>query len=149
MSDFWSDPSSTFILYVYEQRRFWRGSPEPLLLAYVIRTIISWAGSILKSLVTLLGFEPTSFCTRAGNANNDSMCVFIVHYLGLNEGVISICLHFIIIFDYGEIKKWQYAFLIYSQTFRKALPKMIRMKRHITVRHCASFLKQKKRNPQK
>ena len=47
-SDFWSDPSSTSIRYVWEQRRLWRGcavSPEPSLFAYAISTIISWAGS--------------------------------------------------------------------------------------------------------
>ena len=39
--------SSTSILHVYEQRRLCgcAGSPEPLLFAYVISTIISWAGS--------------------------------------------------------------------------------------------------------
>ena len=42
-SDFRSDPSSTYILYVCEQRRLWL--PEPSLFAYAIRTIISWAGS--------------------------------------------------------------------------------------------------------
>ena len=48
MSDFWSDPSSTSILYVWEQRRLRRdcaGSLESLLVAYVISTIISWACS--------------------------------------------------------------------------------------------------------
>ena len=48
-SDFWSDPSSTSILYVSEQRRLWQNcaavSPEPSLFAYAISTIISWAGS--------------------------------------------------------------------------------------------------------
>ena len=50
MSDFWSNPSSASILHVYEQRRLWRdcaGSPEPLLAACVISTIISWAGSFV------------------------------------------------------------------------------------------------------
>ena len=52
-SDFLSDPSSTSILYVCEQRRLWwlRGcaiSPEPSLFAY---TIISWAGSVLRLIV--------------------------------------------------------------------------------------------------
>ena len=50
MSGFWSDPSSTSILHVCEQRRLWwdcadaqaRLSP---LVAYVISTIISWVGS--------------------------------------------------------------------------------------------------------
>ena len=53
---FWSEPSSTSLLHVCEHRRLWwdcadvcAGSPEPLLVvAYVIRTIISWAGSFLK-----------------------------------------------------------------------------------------------------
>ena len=48
MSDFWSDPSSTSILHVCEHPRLWRdcaGSPEPSLVANVISTIISWAGS--------------------------------------------------------------------------------------------------------
>ena len=53
-SDFRSNPSSTAILYVCEQRRLWRDcadaqsirtvSHEPLLFAYAISTIISWAG---------------------------------------------------------------------------------------------------------
>ena len=46
MSDFWSDPSSTSILYVCEQRRLWRdcaGSPGPSLVADVISTIwLKW-----------------------------------------------------------------------------------------------------------
>ena len=51
ISDFWSDLSSTSILHVCEERRLWRlrgcaGSHEPSLVAYVISTIISWAGSI-------------------------------------------------------------------------------------------------------
>ena len=41
MSDFWSDPLSTSILHVCEQR----SSPEPSLVAYAVSTIISWAGS--------------------------------------------------------------------------------------------------------
>ena len=58
MSDFWSDCSSTSILHVSERRMLWRacasalvrlrgcaGSPVPSLVAYVISTIISWAGS--------------------------------------------------------------------------------------------------------
>ena len=51
MSDFWSDRLSTAILHVCEQRKLWRdcadatGLPEPSLVAYVISTIISWAGS--------------------------------------------------------------------------------------------------------
>ena len=57
MSDFWSDPSSTFIFHVSEQRRLWQdwlrgcaGSPEPSLVAYVISIIISWAGSNIMNL---------------------------------------------------------------------------------------------------
>ena len=46
-SDFWSDPSTTSILYVCEQRRLWWDSPEPSLFAYAISTIISWVGSLL------------------------------------------------------------------------------------------------------
>ena len=49
---FWSDPSSTSILHMCEQQRLWRdcaGSPETSLVAYVISTIISWAGSIIGS----------------------------------------------------------------------------------------------------
>ena len=55
---FWSDPLSTSILHMCEQGRLWRdctdaqahlsgcsGSPECLLVANVINTIISWAGS--------------------------------------------------------------------------------------------------------
>ena len=60
MSDFWSDSSLTSILYVCEQGRLWRdcvdaqalmrlrrcaGSPEPSVVASVISTIMSWAGS--------------------------------------------------------------------------------------------------------
>ena len=41
MSEFWSDPSSTSILHVYEQQRLWR---ELSLVAFVMSTIISWAG---------------------------------------------------------------------------------------------------------
>ena len=46
------DPSSTSILHVCEQRRLWRvrgctSSPEPSLVAYVISTITSWAGSFV------------------------------------------------------------------------------------------------------
>ena len=61
-SDFWSDPSSSSILYVCEQRRLWRdetarmhslawmpASPEPSLFDYVISTIISCAGSVYPS----------------------------------------------------------------------------------------------------
>ena len=68
MSDFWSDPLSTSIVHVCEQRRLWRDcedaqarlshrwSPEPSLVAYVISTIISWASSfmIFKILYKLL-----------------------------------------------------------------------------------------------
>ena len=44
---FLSDPLSTSILYVCEQRKLWRCavSPEPSLAVYVITTIITWAGS--------------------------------------------------------------------------------------------------------
>ena len=47
---FCSDPSSTSIFYVCEQRKLWwdrgcAGSPESSLIAYAISTIISWAGS--------------------------------------------------------------------------------------------------------
>ena len=46
MSDFWSEPSSTSILHVCEQRRRWRDCMDaPSLVACVISTIISWAGS--------------------------------------------------------------------------------------------------------
>ena len=53
-SDFSSDPSSTFILHVSEQRtakalarlRGCAGSPEPSLFDFVLSTIISWTGSI-------------------------------------------------------------------------------------------------------
>ena len=44
MSDFWSDPSSTSVHYVARLCGN-AGSPEPSLVAYVISTIISWAGS--------------------------------------------------------------------------------------------------------
>ena len=55
MSDFWLDSSSTSILHVCKQQRLWRvcecaGSPEPSLIAYVISTIITWAGSYFLSL---------------------------------------------------------------------------------------------------
>ena len=57
MSDFWSDLSSTSMLHVCEQRRLWRDcSPEPSPVAYVIRTIISWAGSNLLSSKKLAAF---------------------------------------------------------------------------------------------
>ena len=49
MSDFWSDPSSTSVLYVCECA----GSPEPSVVAYVISTIISWAGCFLVFLANL------------------------------------------------------------------------------------------------
>ena len=48
---FLSDPSSLFILHVCEQRRLWRDCAVALarlsllLIAYVVNTIISWAGS--------------------------------------------------------------------------------------------------------
>ena len=50
MSDFWSDLSSTSILHVCEQRRLCGCAdlPEPSLVAYVISTIISRAGSNIK-----------------------------------------------------------------------------------------------------
>ena len=41
-----SDPSSTSILHVCEQRRLWLDSAESSLVVYVISTIISWAGSV-------------------------------------------------------------------------------------------------------
>ena len=47
-SGFWSDPSSASIIYVCEEPRLWQDcavSPERSLFAYVISTIISWAGS--------------------------------------------------------------------------------------------------------
>ena len=55
MSDFWLDFSSTSILHVCEQRRLWAvarlqwcaGLPEPSLVACVISSIISWAGSFV------------------------------------------------------------------------------------------------------
>ena len=60
MSDFWSNPSSTSILHVCEQRRLWqtarmRSSSEPSLVAHVISTIISWAGSFVHFLKCLCG----------------------------------------------------------------------------------------------
>ena len=59
MSDFWSDPPSTSILHVCEHEgsgetvrlRGCAASPEPSLVAYVISTIISWACSILVSIL--------------------------------------------------------------------------------------------------
>ena len=47
---FWLDPSSTSILHMCEQRRLWQTAPTRRLawafaVAYVISTIISWAGS--------------------------------------------------------------------------------------------------------
>ena len=45
MSDCWSDPSPTSILHVCEQRRLWQTASWMRRLAYVIRTIILWAGS--------------------------------------------------------------------------------------------------------
>ena len=48
MSDFWSEPLSTSLLHVCEQRRLWQtctGSPESSLVASVVSTLISWAGS--------------------------------------------------------------------------------------------------------
>ena len=42
MSDLWSDPSSTSILNVCEQRRLWRDCADAPLVAYVISTIISF-----------------------------------------------------------------------------------------------------------
>ena len=50
MFDFWLDPPSTSILHVCEQQRLARlrrcaGSSDPWLVACVISTIISWAGS--------------------------------------------------------------------------------------------------------
>ena len=47
MSDFWSDPSSTSILRVCEHR-------GPSLVAYVVSTIISWAGSFGQAQACLL-----------------------------------------------------------------------------------------------
>ena len=61
MSDFWADPSSTSILHVCKQWRLWRkyaGWPEPLLVAYVISTIISWAGSNIHQCFTSLVWKP-------------------------------------------------------------------------------------------
>ena len=63
--DFWSDPSSTSILHVCEQRtakalarlRGCAGSPEPLLVTYVISTIISWAGSNINILYSPFTFS--------------------------------------------------------------------------------------------
>ena len=57
MSDFCSDPSSTSIVHVCEQRRLWRacrcaGSPEPSLVACAISTKISCAGSKVCCIVT-------------------------------------------------------------------------------------------------
>ena len=48
---FLSDPSSSSILYVCEQRRLWRdcsGETELSLFAYAISTLISWAGSNIE-----------------------------------------------------------------------------------------------------
>ena len=69
-SDFWSDPSSTSILYVCEQRRFWdcaagcAVSPEPSLFAYAISTIISWAGSDVFYNSYLLQLSQYLYCCR-------------------------------------------------------------------------------------
>ena len=52
-SDFWSDPSSTSILYVCERAV----SPEPSLFAFAISIIISWAGLFsFHFLVTKINF---------------------------------------------------------------------------------------------
>ena len=53
MSDIWSDPSSTSIFHVCEQQRLWRDCAD----AYVISTIISWAGSFYFILKILCIFE--------------------------------------------------------------------------------------------
>ena len=41
---FLSEGSSWLTACMSEQRRFWRGSPEPSLLAYVISTLFAWRG---------------------------------------------------------------------------------------------------------
>ena len=67
MSDVWSDPSSTSIIHVCEQR-IRAVLPEPLLVAYVISTIISWAVSFnLKKLFSL----STTLWSNAGFKNID------------------------------------------------------------------------------
>ena len=63
MSDFWSDPSSTSILQVFDQRRLWRdfadAKAEPSLVAYVISTITSRAGSTMFLFVHIPGIRLT------------------------------------------------------------------------------------------
>ena len=82
-SDIWSDPSSTSILYVCEQRRLWRDcadahSPEPSLLVYAISTIVSlsclrWRlKRSVKSDIDML----TCF-TNGWNPNNERRKAFI------------------------------------------------------------------------
>ena len=74
MSDFRSDPSSTSILHVYEQRWLWwdcadaqarlslRWSPEPSLVANVLSTITSWASS--NHILTFIHVQRFSFVNR-------------------------------------------------------------------------------------
>ena len=88
MSVFRSDSSSTSILHVCEQRRLWRdcaGSPEPSLVAYVISTRISWAGSNVEQLVRLnftgiwaraqqcskMNLEPSNDSEQPGHPQSD------------------------------------------------------------------------------
>ena len=57
MSDFRSDPSFISILYVCEQRRLWRDCTD----AYVISTIISWAGTFGYNIITCSMWNDTNF----------------------------------------------------------------------------------------
>ena len=72
MSDFWSDPSSTSILCVRTAKALARlrrcaGSPEPSLVAYLISTIISWAGSDIAGENELIVTFPKPIYARNGN----------------------------------------------------------------------------------
>ena len=56
MSEFWSDPSSTSMHHVCEQRRLWRdcaGSSESSMVAYKYHNLLSW----LNFLINLMTYD--------------------------------------------------------------------------------------------
>ena len=87
---FYVDHFSSSILHVCEQRRLWRDcadtqairavSPEPSLVAYVISTLISWAGSFRDHLTFVPSTCKSSSCQNLLSTPEPfyrSPCVFL------------------------------------------------------------------------
>ena len=87
LSDFWSDPSSTSIPHECEQPRLWQdcaGWPETSLVAYVVSTIITWAG-LLSSLIYMIWRFWS--CLHTHNRSSSTCSAHIIKHDVLHAGI--------------------------------------------------------------